>query len=186
MSTGVRRIEAKTALGAEILVNEQMAIVSELKEVLKAPKDVVKAVQDLLTERSALQKQIEALQNEKVQQIKNGLLDKVMQSNGHAVLVERVDVPSADALKQLAYDLKAKVDNLALVLGADINGKPQLAVMLPDSLIQDRKLNAGQVVKELAKNIKGGGGGQPFFATAGGSDSSGLDAALAQGKELLS
>ena len=101
------------------------------------------------------------------------------------MLVERVDVPSADALKQLAYDLKAKVDNLALVLGADINGKPQLAVMLPDSLIQDRKLNAGQVVKELAKNIKGGGGGQPFFATAGGSDSSGLDAALAQGKELL-
>ncbi len=185
VSTGVRRIEAKTALGAETLVNEQMAIVSELKEVLKAPKDVVKAVQDLLTERSALQKQIEALQNEKVQQIKNGLLDKVTQSNGHAVLVERVDVPSADALKQLAYDLKAKVDNLALVLGADINGKPQLAVMLPDSLIQDRKLNAGQVVKELAKNIKGGGGGQPFFATAGGSDSSGLDAALAQGKELL-
>lgn len=185
VSTGVRRIEAKTALGAETLVNEQMAIVSELKEVLKAPKDVVKAVQDLLTERSALQKQIEALQNEKVQQIKNGLLDKVTQSNGHAVLVERVDVPSADALKQLAYDLKAKVDNLALVLGADINGKPQLAVMLPDSLIQDRKLNAGQVVKELARNIKGGGGGQPFFATAGGSDSSGLDAALAQGKELL-
>jgi alanyl-tRNA synthetase len=185
VSTGVRRIEAKTALGAETLVNEQMAIVSELKEVLKAPKDVVKAVQDLLTERSALQKQIEALQNEKVQQIKNSLLDKVTQSNGHAVLVERVDVPSADALKQLAYDLKAKVDNLALVLGADINGKPQLAVMLPDSLIQDRKLNAGQVVKELAKNIKGGGGGQPFFATAGGSDLSGLDAALAQGKELL-
>ncbi|RYF49460.1 MAG: alanine--tRNA ligase, partial [Cytophagaceae bacterium] len=115
----------------------------------------------------------------------NTLLDKVTPSNGHMVLVERVDVPSADALKQLAYDLKAKVDNLALVLGADINGKPQLAVMLPDSLIQDRKLNAGQVVKELAKNIKGGGGGQPFFATAGGSDSSGLDAALAQGKELL-
>ncbi len=185
VSTGVRRVEAKTALGAETLVNEQMAIVTELKDVLKAPKDVVKAVQDLLTERSALQKQIEALQNEKVQQIKNSLLDKVTPSNGHMVLVERVDVPSADALKQLAYDLKAKVDNLALVLGADINGKPQLAVMLPDSLIQDRKLNAGQVVKELAKNIKGGGGGQPFFATAGGSDSSGLDAALAQGKELL-
>jgi alanyl-tRNA synthetase len=185
VSTGVRRVEAKTALGAETLVNEQMAIVTELKEVLKAPKDVVRAVQDLLTERSALQKQIEALQNEKVQQIKNSLLDKVQQSNGHAVLVERVDVPTADALKQLAYDLKAKVDNLALVLGADINGKPQLAVMLPDSLIQDRKLNAGQVVKELAKNIKGGGGGQPFFATAGGSDSSGLDAALVQGKALL-
>ncbi|GAB4035197.1 alanine--tRNA ligase [Spirosoma jeollabukense] len=185
VSTGIRRVEAKTALGAETLVNEQMAVVGELKELLKAPKDVVKAVKTLMDERSALQKQVEALQNEKVQQLKNQLLDKVEAVNGHSRLVEKVDVPSADALKQLAYDLKAKVDNLAVVLGADINGKPQLAVMLPDSLIQGKNLNAGQVVKELAKNIKGGGGGQPFFATAGGTDSSGLDAALAQGKELL-
>ena len=190
VSTGIRRIEAKTSAGAEALINEQMAVVSELKELLKAPQDIVKAVQNLIDERNALQKQIDALQNEKVQQLKNELLMKVQAVNGsagggHMVLVERVDVPSADTLKQLAYDLKAKIDNLALVLGADINGKPQLAVMLPDSLIQSRNLNAGQVVKELAKNIKGGGGGQPFFATAGGSDSSGLDAALAQGKALL-
>ncbi|GAB3768431.1 alanine--tRNA ligase [Spirosoma horti] len=185
VSTGIRRVEAKTSVGAETLVNEQMAVVSELKELLKAPKDVVKAVQTLLDERTALQKQVEALQNEKVQQLKNQLLEKIEAVNGHSRLVERVEVPNADALKQLAYDLKAKVDNLAVVLGADINGKPQLAVMLPDSLIQEKKLNAGQVVKELAKNIKGGGGGQPFFATAGGTDLSGLDAALAQGKELL-
>ncbi len=185
VSTGIRRVEAKTSAGAEALINEQMVVVSELKELLKAPKDIVKAVQSLLDERTALQKQVEALQNEKVQQLKNQLLEKIETVNGHSRLVERVDVPNADALKQLAYDLKAKVDNLAVVLGADINGKPQLAVMLPDSLIQGKKMNAGQVVKELAKNIKGGGGGQPFFATAGGTDSSGLDAALAQGKELL-
>ncbi|WP_018620527.1 alanine--tRNA ligase [Spirosoma luteum] len=185
VSTGVRRVEAKTSAGAEALINEQMAVVAELKDLLKAPKDMVKAVQSLLDERTALQKQVEALQNEKVQQLKNQLLEKVEAVNGHSRLVERVDVPNADALKQLAYDLKAKVDNLALVLGADINGKPQLAVMLPDSLIQDKKMNAGQVVKELAKNIKGGGGGQPFFATAGGTDSSGLDAALEQGRQLL-
>ncbi|MBC7569417.1 MAG: alanine--tRNA ligase [Spirosoma sp.] len=190
VSTGVRRIEAVTAAGAGQLVNEQMAVVSELKELLKSPKDVVKAVQTLLDERSALQKQIDALQNEKVQQIKNQLLEKVESVNGDAGpgysrIVERVNVPNADALKQLAYDLKAKIDNLALVLGADINGKPQLAVMLPDSLIEGKKMNAGQIVKELARNIKGGGGGQPFFATAGGSDASGLDAALAQGREIL-
>ncbi len=190
VSTGIRRIEAKTSAGAEALVNEQMAVVSELKELLKAPKDVVKAVQTLLDERSALQKQVEALQQEKVQQLKNQLLTKIETVNGsaepgHSRLVEKVDVPNADALKQLAYDLKAKVDNLALVLGADINGKPQLAVMLPDSLITGRNMNAGQMVKELAKNIKGGGGGQPFFATAGGTDLSGLETALAQGKALL-
>ncbi|WP_461147716.1 alanine--tRNA ligase [Spirosoma pulveris] len=190
VSTGIRRVEAKTSAGAEAMINEQMAVVSELKELLKAPKDVVKAVQTLLDDRAALQKQVEALQNEKVQQLKNELLMKIQAVNqnggpAHMVLVERVEVPNADALKQLAYDLKAKVDNLAVVLGADINGKPQLAVMLPESLIQGKSLNAGQVVKELAKNIKGGGGGQPFFATAGGTDLSGLDAALTQGKELL-
>jgi alanyl-tRNA synthetase len=186
VSTGVRRIEAKTSEGALAMLNEQGAVLEQLKELLKAPKDVVKAVQALQDERNALLKKIEVLENEKVQQIKEQLLAKVQATNGHNTLVEQVSVPSADALKQLAYDLKAKVDNLALVLGADINGKPQLAVMLPDSLIADKGLHAGQVVKDLAKNIKGGGGGQPFFATAGGSDASGLAAALEQGRALLS
>ncbi len=195
VSTGIRRIEAKTSEGALALLNEQGAVLDQLKELLKAPKDVVKAVQALLDERNALLKKIESLENEKVQQVKEQLLTKIQQTNGnggdaafrpgHYTLVEQVSVPSADALKQLAYDLKAKIDNLALVLGADINGKPQLAVMLPDNLIKEKGLNAGQVVKDLAKNIKGGGGGQPFFATAGGSDASGLAAALEQGRALL-
>ncbi|TAE29054.1 MAG: alanine--tRNA ligase [Cytophagales bacterium] len=195
VSTGIRRIEAKTSEGALALLNEQGAVLEQLKELLKAPKDVVKAVQALQDERNALLKKIESLENEKVQQVKEQLLTKIQQTNGnggdaafrpgHYTLVEQVSVPSADALKQLAYDLKAKIDNLALVLGADINGKPQLAVMLPDNLIKEKGLNAGQVVKDLAKNIKGGGGGQPFFATAGGSDASGLAAALEQGRALL-
>ncbi|WP_019986337.1 alanine--tRNA ligase [Rudanella lutea] len=186
VSTGVRRIEAKTSEGALALLNEQGAVLDQLKELLKAPKDVVKAVQALQEERNALLKKIETLENEKVQQVKEQLLNKVQTTeSGYSTLVEQVSVPSADALKQLAYDLKAKVDNLALVLGADINGKPQLAVMLPDSLIQGKGLHAGQVVKDLARNIKGGGGGQPFFATAGGSDASGLPAALEQGRQVL-
>ncbi|WP_460638436.1 alanine--tRNA ligase [Larkinella harenae] len=185
VSTGVRRIEAVTAEKALALLNEQQATLTQLKDLLKAPKDVVKAVQSLLDERQQLQKKIDALEAEKLQQVKSDLLTKVHANNGHFVIVERVNVPSADALKQLAYDLKAKVDNLALVLGSDINGKPQLAVMLPDELISGKNLHAGNLVKELAKEIRGGGGGQPFFATAGGSDASGLDRALAKGRELL-
>lgn len=214
VSTGIRRIEAVTAGKALELLNEYESTVSQLKEMLKAPKDLVKAVQNLLDERSQLQKKIEALEGEKVQQLKEQLLEKIIYVTGsdvesptgvgktdaaidavvqlhkhqydkYATLVERVTVPSADALKQLAYDLKAKVDNLALVLGADIGGKPQLAVMFADELVKDRNLHAGNVVKELAKEIRGGGGGQPFFATAGGSDASGLDRALAKGRELL-
>ena len=196
VSTGIRRIEAKTAEGAFALLNQQEATLNELKDLLKAPKDVVKAVQSLLDERNALLKKVEALENEQVQQVKEALLTRIAPLNVNRngapfVLVEQVNVPTADALKQLAYDLKARVDNLALVLGANVNGKPQLAVLLPESLTLPhgqggRGLNAGQVVKDLAKHIKGGGGGQPFFATAGGTDASGLDAALAQGRALLS
>ena len=192
VSTGIRRIEAKTSEGALALLNEQGLILEQLRDLVKAPSAaaVVKAVQSLQDERNGLLKKIESLENEKIQQVKEQLLTKIQLVNrtndqGYYTLVELVSVPSAEGLKQLAYDLKAKVDNLALVLGADINGKPQLAVMLPDSLILGKGMNAGQVVKDLAKNIKGGGGGQPFFATAGGSDASGLAAALQQGRALL-
>lgn len=190
VSTGIRRIEAVTSEKALSIINEQLTINNEIRELLKAPKDLVKAVQTLLDERAALQKQIDVLENEKLQQLKKELLDKIaplnVNHNGQPfVLVERVTVPSADSLKQLAYELKASAANLAIVLGADINGKPQLAVLLPDVLIQERGLNAGKLVKELARHIKGGGGGQPFFATAGGTDATGLDAALVQGRELL-
>ena len=189
VSTGVRRIEAKTSEGALVLLNEQEATLNALGELLRAPKDLLKAVQSLLDERVALQKKVDALENEKVQQIKVRLLEQIAPLNVNRngapfVLVEQVNVPSAEALKQLAYDLKANADNLALVLGADIGGKPQLAVLLPDSLIASG-LHAGQVVKDLAKHIKGGGGGQPFFATAGGSDATGLAAALVAGRALL-
>ncbi|MBC8151707.1 MAG: alanine--tRNA ligase, partial [Bacteroidetes bacterium] len=185
VSTGVRRIEAVTSEKALELLNGQQIVLDQLKELLKAPKDLVKAVQALLDERSQLQKRIDALENEKLQQVKTALLEKVQTVNGQPLLIEKVAVPSAESLKQLAYDLKAKVANLALVLGADIGGKPQLAVMLPDELIMVKQLNAGKIVKELARHINGGGGGQPFFATAGGSDASGLDAALAQGRILF-
>ncbi len=190
VSTGIRRIEAVTSEKALSIINEQLTINNEIRELLKAPKDLVKAVQTLLDERAVLQKQIDVLENEKLQQLKKELLDKIaplnVNHNGQPfVLVERVAVPSADSLKQLAYELKASAANLAIVLGADINGKPQLAVLLPDVLIQERGLNADKLVKELARHIKGGGGGQPFFATAGGTDATGLDAALVQGRELL-
>lgn len=100
-------------------------------------------------------------------------------------IVEVVEVASADALKQLAYELKAKVGDLYCVLGAEIAGKPQLAVMIADNLVAEKGLNAGQIVRELAKEVKGGGGGQAFFATAGGSDASGLAKAIEKGRTFI-
>jgi alanyl-tRNA synthetase len=96
-----------------------------------------------------------------------------------------VELPNADAIKNLAYQLKDIVPNLFLVLGAEINDKPSLTVMIAENLVKEKGLNAGTIIKELAKEIKGGGGGQPFFATAGGSDSKGLSSALEKAKAFL-
>ncbi|MPR37015.1 alanine--tRNA ligase [Salmonirosea aquatica] len=185
VSAGVRRVEAITGEAALERLREQEVTLAQIKDLLKGPKDLAKAVEALLEERTVLQKKVEALENEKVQQLKGTLLMKVKASNGKNLLIERVEVPNADALKQLAYELRTQVDNLVAVFATELNGKPQLAVYIAENLVQENNLNAGQIVKELAKEIRGGGGGQPFFATAGGSDASGLEKALAKAEGMF-
>ncbi len=105
--------------------------------------------------------------------------------NGINFIAQKVELPNADAIKNLAYQLKDIVSDLFLVLAADIDGKPNLTVMLSEDLVKDKGLNAGNIVRELAKEIQGGGGGQPFFATAGGKDLAGLDRALEKAKSFV-
>jgi alanyl-tRNA synthetase len=185
VSAGVRRVEAITGEAALERMREQEETLDQIRDLLKGPKDLVKAVEALLEERTALQKKVGALENEKVQQLKGTLLAKVKSSKGLNLLIERVEVPNPDALKQLAYELREQVDNLVAVFAAELNGKPQLAVYIAENLVQEKNLNAGQIVKELAKEIRGGGGGQSFFASAGGSDASGLDKALARAEGMF-
>ena len=175
IAAGVRRIEALTAEAAEDFVIHNLQMVSALTEVLKNPKDLQQAVASLITERQKLQKDLEKLHAQQANTLKDDLIAKVAARKGANVLIEKVSLPSADTLKNMAFGLKAKVDNLFLVLAADIQNKPQIAVMIADNLVADKDLNAGNLVKELAREIKGGGGGQPLFATAGGKDVSGLD-----------
>ena len=186
VSAGVRRVEAYTGEKALSVINEQLLIISEIKELFKGQPDIVKAVKALQEERNALLKKIEVLENEKLQEIKERLYAKIISVGDINMIAEVVEVPSADALKQLAYELKAKIGDLYCVLGAEVNGKPQLAVMIADNLVASKNLNAGQIIKEIAKEIKGGGGGQPFFATAGGNDVSGLKNAVEKGKSFVS
>ncbi|MDR6562804.1 MULTISPECIES: alanine--tRNA ligase [unclassified Arcicella] len=185
VSAGVRRVEAYTGQNALAMFEEQLAIVNELKGLFKGQSDVVKAVKALLEEKAVLSKKIEAFEGEKLQAIKENLLTKVQVVGEVNVIAEVISVPSADALKQLAYELKAKVDNLYCVLGSEVAGKPQLAVMIADNLVADKGLNAGQIIRDMAKEVKGGGGGQPFFATAGGSDVSGLAKAIEKGRSAV-
>jgi alanyl-tRNA synthetase len=189
VSAGTRRVEAVTGEKALQFTNDELRITNDLRELFKGQKDLVKAVETLLAEKSALQKRIEALENEKLTQVKQNLLAQAEQKDGVSRIVARVDVPNADALKSLCYQLKEALTVSSaqlthyIVLAAVIGGKPQLAVMLSEDLVAQGK-HAGNIVKELAKEVRGGGGGQPFFATAGGSDASGLETALDKARSL--
>lgn len=185
VAAGIRRVEAITGEKALEVIRQQEEVLNQLKEMLKNPKDLTKAVQNLLDEKSGLQKKIDALEGEKIQQIKAALLSQIQSSEKANILITQVEVPSVDSLKQLAYEIKQQTSSLFAVLGSVIGGKPQLAVLIDETLIQQHGLNAGQIVKELAKEIKGGGGGQPTFATAGGSDISGMEAALLKASQIL-
>jgi alanyl-tRNA synthetase len=185
VAAGVRRIEAITGIAAENYINEQSRLVNQLERLLKNPKDISKSVESLLDENSKLKKEIEKAVMEKSTGLKDELAKKVEVVNGVNFIAQKVQLPSADAIKNLAYQLKDIVPNLFLVLAADIDGKPGLTVMIAESLVKERNMNAGAIVRELAKEIKGGGGGQPFFATAGGSDVSGIGRALEKARTFV-
>ena len=184
-SAGVRRIEAVTADAAEALVDQQEQLIQEIQELLKQPHDLKKAVETLLHDRNQLQKQLETSQQKEAAGLKDDLLKKAYSVNGASVIVEQVNLPSADALKKLAFNLKNQQENLVLVLAADVAGKPQIAIAIDETLVKSHDLHAGKLVKELAKHIQGGGGGQPFFATAGGKKMDGLPQVVTAAKSLL-
>ncbi|WP_259069713.1 alanine--tRNA ligase [Mucilaginibacter sp. X4EP1] len=185
VAAGVRRIEAITGIAAETYINEQSKLVQQLKELLKNPKDLSKSVESLLDENNRLKKEIEKSILEKSSGLKNELAEKAELINGINFIAQKVQLPNADAIKNLAYQVKDIVSDLFLVLAAEIDGKPSLTVMIAENIVKEKNLNAGTIVRELAKEIKGGGGGQPFFATAGGSDISGLEKALEKAKTFV-
>ena len=185
VAAGVRRIEAITGIGAENYINQQSQLIDQLKELLKNPKDIGKSIESLLDENSKLKKEIEKSVLEKSAGLKNELAKKAQNINGVNFIAEKVALPNADAVKNLAYQLKDIVSDLFLVLAADFEGKPNITVMISENLVKDKGLNAGNIVRELAKEIQGGGGGQPFFATAGGKDVGGLDKVLEKAKSFI-
>ncbi len=185
VAAGVRRIEAVTADGAFEYLTGFYNQLEQIKSQLKNPKDVVASVQTLAEEKQALEKKLELIYQQQANQIKDVLAAKVVKSNGHSLIIDRVSVPTADGLKNIAYALRNQFDDLILVLAADIEGKPQVAVMLGEKVEAAKKFHAGNMVKELAKEIDGGGGGQPFFATAGGKKLEGLASVIEKAKGLI-
>ncbi len=185
VAAGVRRIEAITGTHAFSVIKEQFDLISTMRELLNNPKDFVATVSKFIEENTELKKEIENNIRERALAMRIELETKIEVIDGVNFLATTVDLPNVDAVKMLAYALKGGVDNLFLVLGADFEGKPSLTVAITDELAKQRGWNAGAIVKDLAKDIQGGGGGQPFFATAGGKNSKGLSQAISRAKEFL-
>lgn len=185
VASGVRRIEAITSLEAEKYLKAQENLVKELQDLLKNPKDLKKAVESLLQEKAELKDELDKLYQEKASGIKADLLKQFIEKDGAKILLAQISLPNADSLKKLAYELKNEVADAFVILAAEIEGKPQIAVILDENLISSKNLNAGQIVRELAKEIQGGGGGQPFFATAGGKKLEGLPDVISKAKQMF-
>ncbi|MFA8300187.1 MAG: alanine--tRNA ligase [Hyphomicrobiales bacterium] len=185
IAAGVRRIEAITADAAEYYINDQLNTFAEVKACVKGAKDPVKAVTDLQDQIAKLQKEVDAFKKQQVQLIKADLLSSVEQVDGMNVIIRKVNLDAGGA-KDLAFALKKELDKLVLTLGYANDGKAGLTVVIDENLCKEKDLNAGAIIREISKEIRGGGGGQAHFATAGGKNPDGIDNALSKAKELIS
>ena len=186
VAAGVRRIEAVTGRVAEEMCYTQEDLLVSLRQLFNNAKDLTAAIQKTVEDNSALKKRVEEFVKEHIMVMRDRLVGKAKDVGG--VKLVRAVIPgsiSADAVKDLAFQISHMLPGQMLcVLGSACEGKPLLTVMIGKDLIAERGLNAGQLVREAAKLIKGGGGGAPHFATAGGKDPDGLEAAVSKVVEL--
>jgi alanyl-tRNA synthetase len=195
VAAGVRRLEAVCGQLAEDYVNEELKIMSGVRESLKNPKDLSKAIENILNENAELKKKLEKLEAGQLEIVKKELLQKVIRLNGINFIGEIVETGNADALKKLCYDLKNELSSprsgdreepYAVVLASNIDGKAQVAILLDEKLVAMKNLDAPKIIKEyIAPLIKGGGGGQKTMATAGGQDTNNLGKVISTVRSLL-
>lgn len=184
VAAGIRRIEAITNKAARQFYAEQELTLKEIKMVLKNPQDTLKAVGALQDENAKLKKQVEQLLKEKAKNLKGDLKGQIQEVNGIAFLAVEVDLDASGA-KDLAYELGNEFSNLYVLFGSVANDKPMLTCYVSKDIVESKGLNAGTIVRELGKHIQGGGGGQAFFATAGGKNPAGMAEAIAHAKDYL-
>ena len=186
IGAGVRRIEAVSGKAAEYFINEQLYQLKSIKEQLKNPKDITKAIENLSIENSELKKNVEKFEAQNLSSIKKELLQKIETINGINFIGQIVEVSNADSLKKICFSLKNELKDYIIVLAADIDGKPNVAVMLDEVVAASKNWEAPKIIKEhIAPLIKGGGGGQKTLATAGGQDASRLGEVIKKVKSLL-
>ena len=178
VAAGIRRIEAKTGTACEQLLYNLEDSIKAIASLFNNAKDLKAVIAKYIDEHDTMRKEIERMQAEAVKRAKEQLLQKARQEDGLTIVSALLPMPAA-SVKDLAFSIREAVkENLLCVIGSVDADKPALTIMLSDDMVKDHGLNAGQMVREAAKLIKGGGGGQPHFATAGGKDKDGLSAAV--------
>jgi len=184
VASGIRRIEAITGGFAKDYFISNSNTFRKVKKLLQNTKDPIKSITVIQEENSALKKQIQGLLKEKAKHLKSDLKNEISEINGINFLAKEVDL-DANGIKDLSFEIGGEVDNLFLLLGTKQNGKALLSCYISKNLVASKNLNAGNIIRELGKYIQGGGGGQPFFATAGGKNPDGITEALKEGKKYI-
>jgi alanyl-tRNA synthetase len=171
VAAGVRRIEAITGKAAENYYKEKAATLAQIQSAFKNPKDIVKSVEDLLSKNQQLQKEIEQLIREKAGQLKSQLKSQIVKLGSIVEL-------DTNSVKDILFQLKQENENFIAIIGNKEADKCGLSLMIDEKLVESNTWNASQWIREVSTHIQGGGGGQAFFATAGGKRSEGLQTAI--------
>jgi alanyl-tRNA synthetase len=185
IATGIRRIEAVTALKAEEYINEKLKTIDEIASLLKTTGSITESVEKLIAENNSLKKSIEKFESSSANTALKELIKKAVNINNIRYVSGRIETGSAEIMKNIAYQVRSASDNTILAIGSEIGGKASILVMVSDILVKERKINAVAIIKEIAVEIDGGGGGQPFLATAGGKKPEGIERALLKAAELI-
>lgn len=185
VAAGVRRIEAITSVEAEKYIIHQLTQLNTIKSELKNPKDIVVRVKELLYENEMLQKQIDSFVHEKAQYIKGELLKNVKLKNNINVIAQKIDLTNVEAIKNISFELRNQLPDSFILLASESEGKAMLSLIISDQLVQSGKLNATTIIRSISKHIQGGGGGQPFYATAGGKNPAGIEAAIQEALSMI-
>ena len=185
VAAGIRRIEAITSIKAEEFFESQDALIHQIKETLKHPKDILKSISSLVEENHHLQKQLAVFYKEKAKEIKSDLKKSIEKKGNINFIAQHIKFDNAEEIKNLLFELRNELNDLFCIVASEINGKPSISIILSDNLVKDQNLNASSLVRELAKEIGGSGGGQAFYAQAGGTKLEGLSAAIEKSKQLI-
>ncbi len=185
IAAGVRRIEAVTAGKAEEYINEKLSVTEDIASLFNNPKDLKASIEKLITDNSNLRKTIEKLEARDAMNALKELEDKAVMINDIRFISGRIETNNPDLLKTIAFEIRKRSEDSILVLGSESAGKAVLVVMISDKLVKEKNLDAVRLIKEISGEINGGGGGQPFLATAGGRNPAGIGNALKKAEEYV-